>query len=164
MRHYSSYSRSRSSAETRVVAVPSRRISGLTWLVGALVLAAACFVPYLMAFQSAQKMKHWPVARGVVLQREDVRRETKHGHYFTHHCLYSYVVDGKKYFSTRVRCNSNDGDIVDGRIVGEVIPVLYDPQHPDVAVLDPDPKFDTFACIGLALLLTIPGRGLSASN
>lgn len=85
---------------------------------------------------SDAKTHLWPLAPGkvTVSQRELISRNPDR---FVDHFVYEYKAAGRWFTARRVRFAGGAGDPIKTHRAGDPLKVYYDPQHPEVAVLEP---------------------------
>jgi hypothetical protein len=111
----------------------------------------------------AERAQAWPITEGRILQSMLLKTAGRFAPVIT----YAYVVEGREYRRSRVRFGNYAnlsreaaGDIVNRYPEGAAVPVRYDPDRPNLAVLETGPatrtfKFTAWALGGPLLLLAI---------
>jgi len=133
--------RTRPDFPTRQIVAPLPTRKHVLLLLGALIVTLCAALPqYLRARKSAQ----WPAVRGIIrvsLLKVGYLKSMK-GYYGD--VQYDYQVDGRTYRGTRLSFNRVHLAVedawqreIDQYPVGKTVAVYYDPQHPNIAVLEP---------------------------
>lgn len=144
---------------------------------GTLIISVVFFVAGLMAYQhltkpiaeEAEAAKNWPTAEGKITFSELNRTRNNEGaDMYSAMVEYDYVVDGNKYNSSGIK--TLDGSTSSKSSVkkqlrkyarGTRVTVYYDPEYPDIAVLEPGTglllgvllKLPLLFCVGAVLMV-----------
>jgi hypothetical protein len=115
-------------------------------LIGFGVIAFAIGVAvYVVQFRQglrADASKKWPTSRGTIVSSA-LEQSPDHKRRYRAAVQYRYRVGGKDYEANRVFWGGSEGrqkhmaSVVSSYPAGSTVPVHYDPQNPDEAVLDP---------------------------
>ena len=123
-------------------------------------------------FLSAQATEEWPQVEGKVTASEVTRKRTRGGGKgikqrktnYTAEISYDYVIDGEALSSDRFSYGNysssnreNADSIVAEFPVGKTVPVFYDPENPESAVLKMGGNFLTYLPLGIGSVFALVG-------
>jgi hypothetical protein len=126
-------------------------------LVGAVFAGAGYFVAFRVGrptLESAQASERWPTTNGIIESSEVVRSRDSDGDtMFGADVVYSYTVGDREYESGRIGFGkdfkSSDSsrayETINRYPEGKEVTVSYDPDRPEVAVLEPGVSFGSYA-------------------
>ena len=134
----------------------------MTWLIP-FALGALLVVNSVYALLVLRRMNNWLETPGRILNRELERDPVDKDE--TETVLYEYVVDGKRYTSSRVRLGVDfrmtleNSSTAQERLdryshIGQVVTVFYDPQNPRRACLEKSGSGSNLFALGIGLVLT----------
>lgn len=135
-------------------------------ILGTLITAAILFVVGLMVYQhltkpmaeEAKASKEWPTAQGVITHSELNKSQDSDGNnLFSANVKYTYVVNGEEYSNGNIATVNGSTSLKSNVIKkvkkytkGKNVTVYYDPEFPNIAVLEPGTNF------WISILLKIP--------
>ena len=102
-----------------------------------------------IGFYKAVASHHWPTTEGTVVSAQVVRPSGKSTKYIAE-IGYTYQVGGKEYSSKNFRATSARGtsgwakQVVEQHPVGAMVPVHYNPNKPEDAVIEPGLLSDNY--------------------
>jgi len=121
--------------------------------------------------ESAKASMGWPTTEGTVISSEVEKHRSTTGTgskrrtstTYEAEVLYEYAANGTTYSSTRVSFGGSGGsssqarEIVNRYPKGKMVSVHFDPEQPDVSVLEPGVSFGCYVPIGIGVVFTVVG-------
>lgn len=130
-----------------------------------LLIGLGLLIYSVLAVREALSARDWPTVRGVVAFAGMVERSSgDNDPVYAADIRYDYTVGNQRYLGTRVgfgdlsSANSSAAEAVLQRYIpGQQIPVYYDPDHPENAVLEPGFAPEIWLPIGVGAFFLLSG-------
>lgn len=108
--------------------------------------------------------KNWPSVQGKVVSSDiQIQRNTSRGPNYTPAILFEYFINGTRYFSNKISFGGTSSRLISIQKTlikyptGSNVLVYYNPQKPQIAVLEPGITFSTIIFLLVGIILTIVG-------
>ena len=142
-------------------------------LIGPLFAGFICLITgYFVAFyfgkpilNNATASKSWPAINGIIKSSRVITNRDNDGTMYSADVVYEYLVNGQKYNSSTIRfeadfksSNSSKAyEVINRYPEGREVQVYYNPEKPELAVLEPGAFFSSYIIWLVGLLFFIIG-------
>src|SRR3989344_4223740 len=108
--------------------------------------------------------KNWPSVQGKIISSDiQIHRNIRQGSNYSSAILFEYFINGTRYFSNRVSFGGTSSKLISIQRVlvkypiGTGVLVYYNPQKPQIAVIEPGVTFSTIIFTLVGIIFTIVG-------
>ena len=134
-------------------------IGRIIFIIIGLVFSITAIVNIVRGFSS----KNWPTVQGKIISSDiQIQRDIRQTNY-SPAILFEYFINGAKYFSNKLSFSGTSSRLISIQRalvkypVGTEVLVYYNPQKPQIAVLEPSVTFSAIIFLLVGITLTIVG-------
>ncbi|MBI2499233.1 DUF3592 domain-containing protein [Candidatus Woesearchaeota archaeon] len=129
-----------------------------------IIIGLIFFISAIINILRGYSSKNWPSVQGKIIHSDiQIQRDIRHGPNYSPTILFEYFINGTKYFSNRISFGGTSTGLIGiQRIlikypVGSDVLVYYNPQKPQISILEPGITFSIIIFLLVGIIFTIVG-------